>query len=214
MSTRLVLWRHGVTDWNEAGRFQGQTDIELNELGHEQARRAAPALARLHPDALYSSPLRRARDTAAELAALTGLDIVIDDRLVEIDVGSWAGWTTPQAVKADPAYGTDLAAGRDHRRSPTGETACEAGIRIGAALADIAARHDGQTVVVTSHGITGRMGVAHLLGWDYATAIALRGMDNAGWSILESNIYGWRLRAYNITAAATQSIARDDGVNS
>ena len=213
MSTRLVVWRHGVTDWNQAGRFQGQTDIELNELGHEQAHRAAPALALLKPAALYSSPLRRAHDTAAELAALTGLGIVTDDRLSEIDVGSWAGWTTPQSVQADPAYGADLAAGRDHRRSPTGETACEAGIRIGAALADIASRHEGQTVVITSHGITGRMGVAYLLGWDYSTAITLRGMDNAGWSILESNAYGWRLRAYNITAGVTTGFNRDDGVN-
>ncbi|MCL1841769.1 MAG: histidine phosphatase family protein [Propionibacteriaceae bacterium] len=214
MTTRLILWRHGVTDWNASGRFQGQTDIELNATGHAQAHRAAPVLAAMHPDALYSSPLRRARDTAQELAALTGLDVILDDRLAEINVGSWAGWTTQQAIQADPSFGTDLKAGRDHRRSPEGETSTEAGARIGAALADIATRHEGQTVVVTSHGITGRMGVAYLLGWDYATAIMLRGLDNTGWSVMERDAFGWRMRAYNVTAAASVGIAVDDGVNS
>ena len=62
--TRVVIWRHGETDWNRASRFQGRTDIAMNALGFEQARRAAPALAAMAPTALYSSPLQRAHATA------------------------------------------------------------------------------------------------------------------------------------------------------
>ena len=67
--TRLIIWRHGNTDWNAASRVQGQTDVPLNDLGREQAREAAPLLAALRPDAIVASDLSRAADTAAALAA-------------------------------------------------------------------------------------------------------------------------------------------------
>jgi probable phosphoglycerate mutase len=209
-STRLVLWRHGVTDWNATGRFQGQADIPLNRTGLEQARRAAPALAALRPDALYSSPLRRAHATAEALAALTGLPIELDERLCEINVGSWAGLTTEQASKLDPGFAAAQAENRDFRRSPTGETAMEAAARVGGALEQIADRHPGQTVVVVGHGVSTRMSAAHLLGWGYETAIQLRAMDNTGWTILQRHGTGWRLAAYNVTVTATPPEAPND----
>ncbi|MER7168943.1 histidine phosphatase family protein, partial [Micromonospora sp. NPDC000207] len=61
--TRLIVWRHGNTEWNAAGRVQGQTDVPLNDRGRDQARAAAPLLAALRPDAIVSSDLSRAADT-------------------------------------------------------------------------------------------------------------------------------------------------------
>ena len=69
--TRLVLWRHGQTDWNLASRFQGQTDVPLNFTGIAQAQEAARRVAALHPDAIVSSPLGRTTATADALAELT-----------------------------------------------------------------------------------------------------------------------------------------------
>src|SRR5258705_9125427 len=80
---RLVLWRHGQTPWNVQGRFQGQTDIQLDEVGVEQAERAARLLAALRPDAIISSDLSRALATAAPLSRLTGLTGTTDKDLRE-----------------------------------------------------------------------------------------------------------------------------------
>ncbi|MBC3991496.1 histidine phosphatase family protein, partial [Streptomyces sp. AC563] len=90
---RIVLWRHGQTAWNLERRFQGSTDIELTETGVAQARRAARLLAALNPDAIIASDLRRAAATAAELAALTGLEVTHDPALRETYAGQWQGLT-------------------------------------------------------------------------------------------------------------------------
>ena len=78
---RVIFWRHGRTEWNHAGRFQGQEDIDLDATGREQALRAAEVLETRHPSSIISSDLRRAADTAAALADLTGLLVSYDERL-------------------------------------------------------------------------------------------------------------------------------------
>jgi len=77
-ANRVVLWRHGQTDWNVVNRFQGHSDIDLNEVGVFQAKHAAQILAGMNPTAIISSDLGRARNTAQELANLTGLTVEID----------------------------------------------------------------------------------------------------------------------------------------
>ncbi|MGC5410621.1 histidine phosphatase family protein, partial [Streptomyces sp. DT225] len=104
---RIVLWRHGQTAWNLERRFQGSTDIELTETGVAQARRAARLLASLKPDAIVASDLRRAAATAAELAAITGLDVVNDTWLRETYAGAWQGLTHEEIVER---YGEQYAA--------------------------------------------------------------------------------------------------------
>jgi len=88
-----VLWRHGQTVWNAERRFQGQSDIPLDETGQAQAERAARLLAALRPDLLVSSDLSRAAGTAAALARLTGLEVTLDKDLRERSGGSWEGLT-------------------------------------------------------------------------------------------------------------------------
>ncbi|MEY4232936.1 MAG: hypothetical protein RL144_1136, partial [Actinomycetota bacterium] len=84
---RVVLWRHGQTDWNVVNRFQGHSDIDLNEVGRFQAKHAAQVLAGMNPTAIISSDLGRAKDTAQALANLTGLKVEVDVDLRETNGG-------------------------------------------------------------------------------------------------------------------------------
>ena len=100
---RLVLWRHGQTLWNVERRFQGQSDIALDETGRAQAERAARLLAALRPDMIVSSDLSRAASTAAPLARLTGLEVVCDKDLRERHGGRWEGLTDKEISARYPA---------------------------------------------------------------------------------------------------------------
>jgi broad specificity phosphatase PhoE len=151
--TRLILVRHGETDWNLEGRWQGQSDVPLNHRGLEQAAHLAHDLARDYPiDAIYTSDLSRARRTAEAIAVETGRPVHVDSRLRESNLGEWEG--LPIHIIQDKYK--DLF----HRRlldpwtvaPPGGETASEVRRRVAAALADIAARYPSQTVVVVTHG--------------------------------------------------------------
>lgn len=195
--TRLILIRHGLTDWNASNRFQGQADVPLNATGEQQARAMAPVIAGYEPTVLYASPLTRARVTAETLAAETGLEITFDERLKEINVGDWSGLTIEEAIALDPAFGHALANDLDHRRSATGENGVETGERMGVVLCEIAERHRGENVAIVSHGLAIRMGIASLLGWPYPVAVALAGMGNCAWSVLLARRDAWRLEAYN-----------------
>ncbi|MCZ9338535.1 histidine phosphatase family protein, partial [Streptomyces sp. TRM76130] len=104
---RVILWRHGQTSWNVERRFQGTTDVELTGTGVAQARRAARLLAGLKPDAIVASDLKRASDTAAELAALTGLEVSYDQGLRETYAGVWQGLTHEEIIAR---YGEEYAA--------------------------------------------------------------------------------------------------------
>lgn len=199
-TTRLVLWRHGLTEWNATGRFQGQADIPLNDVGVRQASAAAAAVAAQRPTALWASPLLRAQRTAEELAAVTGLPIHTDPRLMEINVGSWAGWTLSDAIAQDPEFGRALSEGQDYRRSATGETCMEVSARMAQCLREIAAQREGKVTAVVCHGMAIRMGVAGLLGWDYPSAAGLAGMVNCAWTVLAHRGKNWRLEVYNASA--------------
>ena len=91
--TRLVWLRHGRTPWNQEGRFQGQVDIPLDDVGQTQAQRAASYLIHLEPTLIVSSDLQRAVQTAQPLAQLAGIPIAHDERLRETHAGDWQGLT-------------------------------------------------------------------------------------------------------------------------
>ena len=155
---RLLLWRHGQTAWNVEGRFQGQTDIPLDETGEQQAERAARLLAALRPDVIISSDLSRAMATAAPLARLTGLTVSTDKDLRERHGGAWEGLTDVQIRTQYPV---------EHAQwlPPGGESTATVGERAGAALHRIAdGLAPGSLAVVVSHGAALRLGAARLLG--------------------------------------------------
>ncbi len=205
---QLIVLRHGRTRWNALGRFQGQADIELDSRGRAQARQAALVLAELAPSAIVASDLSRARQTAAALAGLTGLEVATDPRLREIHVGSWEGLTQDQVVAEDPELGRRYLAGEDVRRSATGETVAEVADRVAVALEEIgAAGAPGSTVVVVMHGLAARVGVCRLLGLPEQTWRMLGSLHNCAWIALGRHRSGdyWRMTEYNVTAPRAPS---------
>jgi probable phosphoglycerate mutase len=202
-AARVILWRHGRTEWNAVDRFQGQADIPLDEVGREQAVRAAHALAAYRPSALYCSDLSRCYQTAAVLAERTGLEIITDKRLREINVGSWEGLLGEEIRAADPELARRLWAGEDVRRSPTGESPSEVAERMLEVLTEIAdAAEDHSTVVIATHGLSGRVGACRFVGLPFEQWRLFGGLSNCAWVSIERHRPGayWRIEGYNLTA--------------
>ena len=163
--TTLLLVRHGETDWNREGRWQGFSDTSLNELGREQARTLAGDLDGA-VGAVYSSDLTRARETAEILAGSLGLEVRLDPRLRERGFGSWEGLTMSEIEEHF---------GEAHRlwREGEGPGAEDAepfeafSARIEAFLGDVLRQHPGEEVLVVSHGGSIRAIHALATGLDY-----------------------------------------------
>jgi glucosyl-3-phosphoglycerate phosphatase len=190
-SVRLVLWRHGQTRWNAEGRFQGQSDIPLDETGEQQAERAARLLAGLRPHAIYSSDLARALATAGPLARLTGLTVTPDKDLRERYGGRWEGLTDSEIRARYPL---------EHARwaPPGGETSVAVAERAAGALERIAsALEPGSLVVVVSHGAALRLGAARVLGLPQGVWDAIGPLANCAWSVLGRRGNRWRLIEHN-----------------
>lgn len=196
---RLVLWRHGRTRWNHEDRFQGQSDIPLDETGLAQAKAAAAKLVKQRPAAIVASDLTRTTQTAAELAELTGLEVSYDADLREIDVGSWAGLKVADINAQYAGLREKLELDPDFRRGGDGETLAEVAERAGKALRRaIDLVPDGETVVVVGHGLSGRLGVAQLLGLPTQHWRIFGAMRNCGWLTLDCRHEIWRITGWNL----------------
>lgn len=196
--TRLIVWRHGNTDWNAAGRVQGQTDVPLNDLGRQQAVDAAELLVRLNPAAIVASDLRRAADTAAALAALTGLSVRHDERLRERYFGAWQGLLMSEVAERIPEQYARWKDGADVIGDDI-ETLDEMGKRMADAFVEAAALAPDGTVVVATHGASARQGVLQLLGWPKEQIRTFRALQNCHWAELtHDEARGWQLAAYNV----------------
>jgi broad specificity phosphatase PhoE len=166
--TTILLARHGETDWNREGRFQGHADPPLNRTGRAQAVDLSAALMAEQLAAVYSSPLRRALETAEVLAASHGLEPVPVDDLREVDVGSWSGLTRAEVEERFPAQ---FARWLDYGQGwEDGETYEEMGRRAVDALLLLAAAHDGERVLAVTHGGPIRAAFAFADGTTHAEA--------------------------------------------
>jgi probable phosphoglycerate mutase len=205
--TRLVVWRHGNTDWNAGHRVQGQTDVPLNELGHRQAADAAELLLRLRPDVLVASDLRRAADTAAALATRAELPVRYDERLRERYFGAWQGLTMAEVAQTRPEEHARWAAGADDIGGDI-ETLEDLGKRVADALRETAEHTPpGGTAVIATHGAAARQGIGHLLGWSREVLRTLRALQNCHWAELTyEESRGWQLAAYNVGPFAERPV--------
>lgn len=195
---RIVLWRHGQTDWNIANRFQGQSDIALNEVGIRQAERAAPLLLNLQPSKIISSDLIRARKTAEALAKLAGLEVHIDPDLRETNGGNWEGKTGEQNRAEDYHRFVHWLDGDDERAGEVGEKRSEIATRAVRAI-EKGLRGDVSTLIVATHGGTARCILGKMLDMPMKQWSSLGGLSNASWSILENGHHrsGWVLVEHN-----------------
>jgi probable phosphoglycerate mutase len=159
--TRIVLARHGETDWNATGRWQGQADPALNDTGRRQAESLSGLLVGRGISAIYSSDLRRASETARLVAGRLGLEVVEDAHLREIDVGSWSGLTRADVELRFP---DGFARWRSGEIGHDGETREQLTERVVAELHRIACAHPGETVLVVSHGGAIRAVRHHVVG--------------------------------------------------
>jgi len=198
----LVVLRHGRTAWNHTGQAQGHTDVPLDEVGHAQARAAAPVLAKLGPVRVWTSDLARARQTAAAVEEATGLVAEPTPALREYDVGERAGLTLEEFAHRFPHEHAAWTAGHETHVVPGAETSTEVRARIVPALrACLDALEPGETGVAVSHGAALRVGVAGLLGWPSGLERSLGGVANCGWAVLrEDPRRGLTLAAYNVVA--------------
>lgn len=197
MVSSLILLRHGRTEFNATGRFQGQLDVSLDPLGTAQAAAAAAHLASAHPiSRIVSSDLSRARQTAEALAGATGIGIELDQQLREITVGEWEGLTRDQVGQQWPQELQDWLDGID-MRPPGGESRTESALRMRTAVEDQVSRtaEDGVLAIV-AHGAVIRGATELLLGLDGSSRGALGVLTNATYARLTPGRHGWVLRQW------------------
>jgi len=197
--TRLIIWRHGRTAWNAEGRIQGQSDVDLDDTGRQQALVAAEVLAALRPDAIVASDLARAAQTAAALAGIVDLPVHHDQRLRERHFGDWQGMSGGEVSAAYP---------EDYRRWRQGGSDLGHGIediddvakRGAAALSDaVAGVPSGGTVVVATHGAIARYAIGQILGWSRESTSRMMALRNCHWTELRVHpVRGWMLVAHNV----------------
>nr|WP_208384030.1 histidine phosphatase family protein [Modestobacter marinus] len=201
----MLVWRHGRTEWNAAGRFQGQLDPPLDAEGRSQAARTAPHLAALlagQETLLVSSDLQRAVDTAGALAPLLGVPLRVDERLREHGLGSWEGLTRHEVADQHPGQYADWMAGR-----PVPERGGEAQADVAArALAAVADLPPAATAVLVTHGGTAGRLIEALLGLGAAHKRVFGPLGNCHWSELSFQASGWRLMRHNLSALAPERV--------
>jgi glucosyl-3-phosphoglycerate phosphatase len=203
VTRRIVLLRHGVTPWNADGRYQGQTDIELAETGHQQAKAAARALGTTFAvTRLVSSDLMRARQTAAYVAEETGREAAYDPRLREVCAGEAEGMNRAQILER---FGEMPA----NWEPFGGESWPTVAARFAAALNDVAETVvPDETVVVVAHGGAILHGLTAFLGWDPSVVTTLAPLTNCSWIelVARDSAHGlipsapWRLATYGTGA--------------
>lgn len=193
MSTGTTIYfiRHGETDWNLQGRWQGHADIPLNDIGRRQAVLMAQRLQQegIQFEAIYSSDLTRAFQTAWELGAQVRVPVQLLPPLREIDIGAWSGMTTPEIRERFPIETRLMEEGQDIPRGG-GETLAALMRRVVAAVETTTRRHPGKTLAMVTHGGCIRAALSHALDASGSWA-TLPHIGNTSLTIIECNGDSW-----------------------
>jgi probable phosphoglycerate mutase len=198
MTSTIYLIRHGETDWNLAGRWQGHADVPLNELGQRQARLLAERLQSESAlfDAIYSSDLARAYQTAWELGAAVRVPVQLYPPLREIDLGTWSGLHYNEIRERFPIEARLLEEGQDIPRGG-GESLSALRKRVVEAVDGIVAHRDGETIALVTHGGCIRMLLAHADNYDGDGFRRFPHIGNTSISILRCGSSGWEILSVN-----------------
>ncbi len=207
---RLLLVRHGESEWNASGRLQGQADPPLSKLGRRQAAHMAARLVDEEVDVILASDLERAMDTAGALAASIGLTVEPRPGLREVDLGSWTGISRDEVERDDPeTWRRWRIEGIEGWEG--GETYGEAMVRVAGEVSRIASEFEDRTVVAVSHGGSIRLATCHLLGMPAAELGRIMSIGNASITefLVEPDGTG-RLVRLNDTAHLAEVTTADD----
>lgn len=164
--TRIIIARHGRTEWNRVERFRGRADLELDEMGIKQAEAVSARIAEWQISAVYSSPLRRALTTAEILARPFDLKVKLLPGIIDIDYGEWQGLSPDETIaRYGDLYSTWL--NSPHRVNfPGGESLAEVRERAASAVDALIAQHPKETIVLVSHKVVCQILILSLLGLD------------------------------------------------
>jgi probable phosphoglycerate mutase len=217
---KLVMLRHGQTEYNAGSRMQGQLDTELSDLGRDQAIAAAEVLAKRQPLVIVSSDLRRALDTALALGDRSGMPVLVDTRLRETHLGDWQGMTHLEVDAAAP--GARLAWRDDAGWAPHGgESRVDVAARSMPLMAELVTQQTewgvddpDRPVVLVAHGGLIAAQTAALLGLPVENWPVLGGMGNASWVQLSGHSQPdavledirWRLDVWNASAQVANDV--------
>ena len=201
--TRIIIARHGETDWNVSEVFRGRLDVELNETGLAQAEALGQHLAGLTVEAVYSSPLKRALDTARSVAGHHGLEVSVARGLVDFNYGAWQG-LTHQEVKERHAELYHRWLVEPHLVTmPDGESLDDVAERARQVVENVVTSHEG-TVVLVSHRVVNKVLICSLLGLDNSHFWNIR-QDVAGMTIFEYEDGRFVLTRHNDTSHLGQA---------
>ncbi len=183
--TRIILTRHGETEWNVSGYCQGSCDSPLTPQGKDQALRLANRLAGEKITAIYSSPLGRAKATAQVIADQFDLRVMDCPEFQEISFGEWEGKSWADLRNLYPEGFAQWEHAPHSYRFPGGETMDDVLVRAKAKLEELVQRHPGETICIVSHGITLKVLVTSILGYSLADWLETPWQHNTAVNIFE-----------------------------
>jgi len=197
--TRIILVRHGQTEWNREERFRGRAQVPLNETGLIQAEATGRRIAaEWRPKAIYSSPLSRAIKTAEVIARHFDLPVQVHPGLTDIDYGQWEGLTPDEVRKLSPKMIDDWFNTPDSTRIPDGETLSDVRARAMETINEIVAHHEGQSIVVVGHTVINRIILLGVLGLSNDRFWRLR-QDTCAMNCIEADMCDFTLVSLNDT---------------
>ncbi len=199
MMTKLVLVRHGQTEWNVDGKFQGQSNVALTEEGIRQARELAEHFPVQKLDAIYASDLSRARVTAEIVGDYFGLPVQVTRELRELHFGDWEGLSYDEIVSGWPDALENFLQHPDRLRIPHGESFHQLQERAMLVIAKILAAHDDETVLVVAHGAILRTILTAVLHMPLEYLWSIRQFNTAV-NILRYDDGNWTIELLNSTA--------------
>jgi broad specificity phosphatase PhoE len=194
----ILLIRHGETAWNREEVFRGRADVPLSDRGREQARLLARAMMGRSVEAVYSSPLARARETAEPMARALGLEVALDRRLVDMSFGEWEGKARSAVEQMWPELYEIWMREPGRFRAPGGESLAEVLARAWPALEEIAGRHEENSAAIVSHRVVCKVLLCEGLGAGAAGFWRVR-VDTGSASVLERTRDGWVVTRVNDT---------------
>jgi len=194
----LYLVRHGETAWNREQVFRGRADVPLSERGHQQARLLARALRARPLQAVYSSPLARAVDTARPLSEELGIDLIQEEALLDMSFGEWEGRSLVEVRRSWPELYGIWEESPERFCAPAGETLADVLERAWRAVQQIAGSHAGGAVAAVSHRVVCKLLVCRALGIGEAGFWRMR-LDTASVSVLEQRGDQWTVTRVNDT---------------